>query len=100
MKDNQQLDRFLEASSNDPRIGPVHVSLYVALYHSWNQHGCQSPFAIRTPKIMVTSRIHARSTYNKIMKELNSYGYIRYLPSKYPLKQSMVYLPPIHHFHQ
>lgn len=93
MKEAQLLEYFLDASSNDPRIGPVHISLYVALHHSWNQHGCLSPFAISTPEIMKTSRIYARTTYNKIMKELNAYGYIRYLPSKYALKQSMVHLP-------
>lgn len=96
MKEMELLDSFLQAIAADSRVGPVHISLYLALFQCWQMNNCLSPFTIQTCSVMKTSKIMARTTYNKIMKELSRYGYIRYLPSKYPLKRSMVHLPTTH----
>jgi len=41
---------------------------------------------------MKVSKISAKATYHKCMKELNDYGYLQYKPSYNPFKGSIVYL--------
>ena len=41
---------------------------------------------------MRVSKISAKATYHKCIKELNNYGYLRYEPSFNPIRGSLVYL--------
>jgi hypothetical protein len=39
---------------------------------------------------MKASRIRSKATYHKALKDLQMYGYVKYLPSYHPLKASEV----------
>ncbi|HVM87888.1 MAG TPA: hypothetical protein VMT76_06845 [Puia sp.] len=41
----------------------------------------KNPITIRRQQLMQEAKISARTSYNKCMRELHEYGYIKYLPS-------------------
>lgn len=95
METFQPLVHFYEASEGDARIGPAHISLYMALLREWHRRSFETPLAISRDELMQAARI-SRKTYNKCMKELQAYGYITYQPSFNPFVQSRVYMGPGH----
>ena len=88
----QQLSAFYAAIEHDFRIGATHVSLYMALFHLWAISSFQHPLSVTRQEVMPIAKIHGRATYHKCMNDLESYGYIRYIPSYNPVLKSMVYL--------
>ena len=86
----QQLTDFYETIADDVRIGVSHICLYVALLYEWDLSSLQNPICINRHSLMRHARI-SRKTYNKCMKELQEYGYIKYKPSSNPLERSQVY---------
>ena len=88
----EQLTEFYSAILNDNRINARHISLYMALFECWNKNNFQNPVHITRHMIMPLAKISGIATYHKCIKELNSYGYIKYLPSFHPGIQSQVYL--------
>ena len=75
---------------DDHRIGPVHISLFIALV---TEAGLliDYSFVVRRDALMRFAKIQSRVTYNRCMRELHAYGYIVYRPS-YVAGQSMVKL--------
>ncbi|HEY5464408.1 MAG TPA: hypothetical protein VIJ95_14190 [Hanamia sp.] len=88
----EPLTVFYEAIADDARIGPTHISLYMALLQQWNLNGGTNPIIITRATIMKAAKINARYTYNKCMNNLQEFGYITYLPSSNPFTLSIVYL--------
>lgn len=91
MEDLQQLADFYETIADDARIGVTHICLYVALLHEWNLASLQNPIHIGRSSLMKNAKI-SRKTYNKCMRELQEYGYIKYEPSSNPFEKSRVCL--------
>src|SRR5690242_2080048 len=87
-----ELLHFFDAVREDSRIGPVHISLFIAIVRQWNKNNCQNPVCISTREIMSLSKISGRATYYKSLKELHEYGYIKYKPSHDCLTGSFVQL--------
>lgn len=86
-----QLTDFYETIAGDARIGIAHISLYTALLHEL----CLAPGIVQlnVDRDKLISKVKmSRKTYNKCLKELNEYGYIRYEPSLNPFKKSKVHL--------
>lgn len=88
----QHLAGFYELIARDDRLTTAHVSLYMALFQFWNLNRFQNPISISRNEMMEISKIGSTNTYTKCLKELDSYGYIQYLPSFNPLKGSTVNL--------
>lgn len=80
---------FYEAIRGDTRIAPTHISLYMALLRQWNLQKFVTPLPLCRDELMQAARI-SRKTYNKCMKELQTYGYIKYKPSPNPMIRSEV----------
>lgn len=76
----------------DERLTPFHISLYNSLFLSWNNFGFCSPLSISRSEQMNQSKIGSVNTYLKCLKELDSWGYIKYIPSHNPQKGSSIYL--------
>jgi len=76
----------------DDRLSPLHISLYYALFFEWNENRFQNPFFIDRSEMMKASKIGSANTYTKCLKELDSFGFIQYLPSFNPIKGSRVNL--------
>ena len=91
MENFQPLTDFYEAIADDARIGATHISLYMALLQEWNTAVAQNPLSVNRDTMMKAARM-GRKTYNKCMKELQEYGYIKYEPSSNPLIKSKIYL--------
>ena len=91
MSEVLQLSAFYEAIADDHRLGTSHISLYMALFQQWNKNQFEEPISITREQTMGIAKINGRATYHKCMKELETYGYIRYVPSNNPFLKSIVY---------
>ncbi|HMU46129.1 MAG TPA: hypothetical protein PKC72_07165 [Chitinophagaceae bacterium] len=90
----KHLTGFFDLVIKDDRLNPTHISLYVALFQYWNVNRFKNPISISRSEIMKISKISAKGTYHKCMKQLHDYGYIRYDPSYNPFRGSLVHLVP------
>jgi hypothetical protein len=88
----KQLVKVYELFWLDKRITPYHISLYHSLFMSWNHFSFSNPLSISRQEQMKHSKIGSVNTYLKCLKELDTWGYIKYVPSRNPQKGSEVYL--------
>ena len=65
----------------DEKATPFHISLYMALFQKWNSAKFRNPISIARDDLMYLSKIGSANTYIKCLKELHSWGYIKYVPS-------------------
>lgn len=92
MRLTPELISFFAAAREDARIGPVHISLFMAIMQHWNDNDCKNPICAFSRDLMKLAKISGVATYHKSIRELDTYGYIRYKPSYNHNKGSMVYL--------
>jgi hypothetical protein len=88
----KHLTGFFERIIPDRNLNPTHVSLYIALFQSWNINRFQNPISITRDDVMRISKISSKATYHKCMRDLNEKGYVKYEPSFNPYKGSIVFL--------
>ncbi len=86
------LSAFYQAISGNARIGPAHISLYMALFQRWGTNNFQDPVSFSSQEIMPMAKIDSRATYHKCLQDLVECGYIRYIPSCNPFLKSLVFL--------
>jgi hypothetical protein len=91
----QLLSAFMERIREDPRIGPAHISLYVSLIGYWSEKNSESPLYIFSQDIMPLCKISGLATYHRSIKDLDLFGYIRYVPSYNHFLGSLVYFIPV-----
>src|ERR1700761_607643 len=77
----QFLMRFLNRMADDERLNTSHISLCFALVICWNDQKNKMPFKISRKVLMDYSKIASISTYHICIKDLTSFGFIKYLPS-------------------
>lgn len=65
----------------DEKTTPFHISLYMALFQKWNSAKFRNPISIARDDLMYLSKIGSANTYSKCLKELHTWGYIKYVPS-------------------
>ena len=75
----RHLNGFFIRMSEDQRITSLHISLYMALFQVWNLNRFQNPFTIVRDEMMQLSRIGSVNTYARCIKQLQEWGYIRYV---------------------
>jgi len=88
----KHLTGFFDRVVPDDRLNPTHISLYLSLFQFWNVNRFQNPISICREEVMRVSKICAKATYHKCMKDLHNYGYVKYIPSYNPFKGSLVHL--------
>lgn len=88
----KQLNAVFSQFYKDTRLNPTHVSLYMSLFHFGNLNRFPEVFYINREEVMKLSKIGSKGTYHKCLKELNHWGYIKYLPSHNPYKGSRISL--------
>ena len=91
MNQLKPLSDFFNAIAGDPRISITHIGIYAALLQYWSEHHFENPVQVFSYEIMQIAKISASTTYHKSIRDLNSYGYIRYEPSFKRNKGSKVY---------
>lgn len=92
MEKIKELTSFYEAVQNDPRIGPTHISVYMALFQLYNLNEFKNPVYIDRKTVMQISKINGFATFHKCIKDLIARGYIQYFPSNHRSIQSRVNL--------
>jgi hypothetical protein len=88
----RHLSTFFVKVASDNRLNSHHVSLYIALFQFWNLNRFENPFQINRNEILQICKIGSLNTYHKCLHELNTFGYIQYIPSHNPMKGSLVNL--------
>lgn len=86
------LNEVLERFAKDKRLNPPHVSLYMALFRFWNLYYFKPSFYIQREEVMALSKIGAKTTYHRCLKDLSNWSYILYEPSFNPFKGSRVHM--------
>lgn len=75
------LENFFQAIQNDFRIGKTHIVIYTSILYHWRRLGSPTPLKVFSREIMAIAKIEACSTYHRCLKDLDSFGYLRYQPS-------------------
>jgi len=83
---------YLLTMAKDERITVWHMAAIFGIVQLATASDMQSPIFISRKKVMQLSHIRNIVTYHKCIKELQQFGYIRYIPSYHPAFGSEVYL--------
>ncbi len=75
----RHMNGFFMRIAEDQRITSFHISLYMALFQVWNLNRFQNPFTIVRDEMMQLARIGSVNTYARCIKQLQEWGYIRYV---------------------
>lgn len=86
----KHLTGFFNKIGDENKLNPTHISLYLALFQCWNVNRFKNPTGISREGIMKASKINSNATYHKCMKELQTLGFIEYLPTYNPHSSSNV----------
>jgi hypothetical protein len=68
--------------SQDKRLGPSHIILFLALLQCRKEQGGAEPFFIGMGKVIGKTTIQSKTTYYKCIRDLERYGYIEYRRSR------------------
>lgn len=66
--------------------------MYLGLFQLWNKNRFENPVDIVRKEVMLLSRIGSTHSYYKTIKDLHEWGYIEYIPSKNPLRNSVLHM--------
>jgi hypothetical protein len=92
MNAGELITNFMVKVKEDPRIGPMHISLYTALLSLWLQRNCIHPLSVFSHDVMPVCKISGPATYHRSIRQLHEYGYIKYVPSYNHYLGSLVWL--------
>lgn len=82
----------MDMVGDDPRIGPTHISLYLAVLHYYRKQEFQNPVSVFARDLMKQAKIGSSRTYHGCLQDLKELGYIKYIPSCNPFLGSLIYL--------
>lgn len=88
----QHLNATLVDFYDDDRLGYGHISLYLALFFYANLHRFPNEFHANRSELMKMAKIGSKSTYHRLLGQLQEYGYLTYCPAKGPYQLSSVSL--------
>jgi hypothetical protein len=84
--------KFMERVRGDVRIGPLHISLYMAILYRWAEQGCTEAVEFTAKELMPVAKIAGGTPFYRCLRELHRYGYLEYRPSFNPAVKSKVLL--------
>lgn len=86
---------FLEKARKDARIGPVHISLFTAMIKCWSEDGYPLSVNIISRDLMNVAKICSPTTYHRIIRQLDEFGYIIYVRTNSKWECSQVILEKV-----
>ncbi len=89
---SEELTRFIDDVKDDGRIGPSHISLFIAILQYAEQTKSLNPVCVFSKDLMPLAKISATATFNKNIWELHNYGYITYEPSYNRFLGSLIFI--------
>jgi hypothetical protein len=93
MKNVPEITEFMGRVQVDSRLGPLHISLYMAILYCWMVQGQNGPARVSARELMPLAKIAGLTPMYKYLRELHEFGYIVYQPSYNPVEKSKVFLP-------
>lgn len=91
MENLKPLSAFFLAIEKDFRISTTHIAIYAALLQFRIDKGLINPVLAYSIEIQKIAKIASPKTYQKCMRELNTYGYVIYQPTKNKNKRSKIF---------
>lgn len=91
METLKPLSDFFQAIENDYRISITHIGIYVALLQYRADRGLINPIQAYRYEIMGIAKISSHKTYYNCMRDLNEYGYIKYVSTRKRNQGSNIY---------
>lgn len=91
MDRSKPLSDFLSLVQQDGRIGPTHITIYVALWKFRVNQGFANPIQVFSGDIMRIAKVSWRNTFYNCVNDLDKYGYLKYEPSNNKKTGSMIY---------
>lgn len=82
---------FFQSIENDFRIGTTHIAIFAALLQFRAAKDFINPIQAYSIEIQNIAKVVSPKTYYKCMRELDSYGYIIYVPTKNKNERSSIY---------
>ena len=92
MQVSNSISAFFIRILDDPRISPVHISLYMAVLDLWIQNSYENPISVFSHEAMPLAKISGIATYYRTIRELHQFGYIQYTASFNHFQGSQIYL--------
>ncbi len=86
----RHLSIMLRKMGDDDRFTANHVSLYVMLFHQWNAQRFPARLLVYRNELMQASKIRNPNSYTACLKNLHTWGYLRYFPSRSKYEASQV----------
>ena len=86
----KHLNAVFQKFYTDKRLNTTHVSLYMALFQFWNLNRFSEEFYIDRQEVMQLSKIGSTATYHGCLKQMNTWKYLKYMPSHNPYKGSKI----------
>jgi hypothetical protein len=88
----QKLTQYISKVVADDRLKPIHIAMAFALCDVWIIEQFQQPYRVSRRVLMQASKIRSKATYHKVIRELQTFGYLKYNPSYHPINASKVVL--------
>jgi hypothetical protein len=82
---------FLQLTS-DHRLSVWHITLLMAIFYCGYEIPGGADIRITRRRLMDMTHIHSKSTYHKVLQELQQLGYIHYRPTYNPHEGSSIRL--------
>jgi hypothetical protein len=76
------LSAFYAKVYTEARFTPHHISLYSGIFQLWNNARFENPIQVNRHELMKLSKIGSVNTYIRCLRELDSWSYIQYFPSR------------------
>lgn len=84
--------QYLDNACSDDRLNVWHISLLVAITRLAYRQNEGRIIRVSRSKLMKMSHIDTAPTYHKYFKQLQNFGYIKYVPSYHPGYRSTIEL--------
>jgi len=85
-----QLNAVFECFNNDTRIKQGHITLYLAFFQKWNREFFKQTLTINRELIMERAKFKSKTTYHNHLRDLDTWGYLKYYPSYHPSRGSKI----------
>ena len=82
MNPGKPLSVFFANIRQDGRISSTHIGVFAALLQYRMEKGFTNPIKAYSHQIMPLAKISALRTYCRCLRDMDAYGYLRYIPSK------------------
>jgi hypothetical protein len=83
---------FMGRVRTDGRLGPAHISVYMAVVYVWVEQGANGPAKVTGKELGALAKISGQTPLYRRLRELHDFGYIVYQPSFNPADRSRVFL--------